>query len=80
MNRIVLRYKNLKTGEVSENGQVEIIDQDRLCYKIISRSKGAVGIRTISKDLLEEFYKLYQKKPDITANEARDIIMRSIRY
>lgn len=61
LNRIVMRYKNLKTGEVSENGQVEIIDQDRLCYKIISRSKEAVGIRTISKDLLEEFYKLYQK-------------------
>lgn len=34
LNRIVMRYKNLKTGEVSENGQVEIIDQDRLCYKI----------------------------------------------
>lgn len=74
LNRIVMRYKNLKTGEVSENGQVEIIDQDRLCYKIISRSKEAVGIRTISKDLLEEFYKLYQKKPDITANEARELL------
>ena len=27
--------KNLKTGELSENGQVEILDQDRLCYKVV---------------------------------------------
>lgn len=50
---------NLKIGDVSENGQIEILDEDRLCYKVISRSKGAYGIRTISKDLLREFYNLY---------------------
>ncbi len=66
--------KNLKTGELSENGQVEILDQDRLCYKVASRSKGAYGIRTISKDLLDEFYKLYTENPDIPANEARDLL------
>ena len=66
--------KNLKTGELSENGQVEILDQDRLCYKVASRSKGAYGIRTISKNLLDEFYKLYTEKPDIPANEARDLL------
>lgn len=66
--------KNLKIGEISENGQIEILDQDRLCYKVASRSKGAYGIRTISKDLLEEFYNLYVEKPNITANEARDLL------
>lgn len=66
--------KNLKTGELSENGQVEILDQDRLCYKVASRSKGTYGIRTISKDLLDEFYKLYTENPDIPANEARDLL------
>lgn len=66
--------RTLITGEVSENGQVEIIDQDRLCFKVVSRSKGAYGIRTISKDLLNEFFKLYIEKPNITANEARELL------
>ncbi len=64
----------MKIGDLSENGQIEILDQDRLCYKVASRSKGAYGIRTISKKLLAEFYRLYIEKPDITANEARDIL------
>lgn len=64
----------LKTGQISENGQIEIIDQDRLCFKVASRSKGAYGIRTISKDLLNEFLKLYIEKPNITANEARELL------
>jgi len=66
--------RTLITGEVSENGQIEIIDQDRLCFKVASRSKGAYGIRTISKDLLNEFFKLYIEKPNITANEARELL------
>lgn len=65
---------NLKTGDLSESGQIEILDQDRLCYKVASRSKGAYGIRTISKDLLEEFYKLYTENPNIAANEARELL------
>lgn len=69
-----MKYNGLKIGELSENGQVEIFDQDRLCYKVISRSKGAYGIRTISKGLLEEFYELYLERPNITANEARDLL------
>lgn len=64
----------LKTGQISENGQIEIIDQDRLCFKVASRSKGAYGVRTISKDLLNEFLKLYIEKPNITANEARELL------
>ncbi len=67
-------YNSLKIGDLSENGQVEIFDQDRLCYKVISRSKGAYGIRTISKKLLDEFYELYIERPDITANEARELL------
>lgn len=65
---------NLKIGDTSENGQVTIVDEDRLCYIVRSNSKGAIGLRTISKDLLGEFYNLYQRKSDITANEARDIL------
>lgn len=69
-----MRNNDLKIGELSENGQVEIFDQDRLCYKVISRSKGAYGIRTISKNLFEEFYKLYIEKPSLTADEARKLL------
>lgn len=65
---------NLKIGDTSENGQVTIVDEDRLCYIVRSNSKGAIGLKTISKDLLGEFYNLYQRKSDITANEARDIL------
>lgn len=64
----------LKIGDVSENSQVKIIDQDRLCYKVESRSKGAYGVRTISKKLLEEFYRLYLENPDVTADEARKLL------
>lgn len=66
--------KILKTGQVSENGQIEIKDQDRLCYKVASHNKGTHGIRTISKDLLNEFFNLYKKEPNITANEARELL------
>ena len=69
-----MEYRTLAIGEVSENGQVEIIDQDRLCLKVASHSKGAYGIRTISKDLLNEFFRLYIENPDITANEARELL------
>ncbi len=69
-----MENNGLKIGESSENGQVEIFDQDRLCYKVISRSKGAYGIRTISKSLLEEFYNLYIEKPYLTADEARKLL------
>ena len=69
-----MENKILATGQISENGQIEISDQDRLCYKVTSRSKGAYGIRTISKDLLNEFFKLYIEQPNITANEARELL------
>lgn len=62
----------LKIGDKSENGQITIIDEDRLCYIVKSNSKGAIGLRTISKSLLKEFYSLLIQQPDITANEARN--------
>lgn len=42
----------LRIGDVSDNGQVTIIDEDRLCYLVRSKSRGATGLRTISKTLL----------------------------
>lgn len=67
-----MKNYTLKIGDKSENGQITIIDEDRLCYLVKSNSKGAIGLRTISKSLLKEFYNLLIQQPDITANEARD--------
>ena len=45
---------NLKIGDYSDNGQITIIDEDKLCYLVRSTSRGASGLRTISKALLKE--------------------------
>ena len=47
--------KKLKPGDSSDNGQITIIAEDRLCYLVKSTSKGACGLRTISKSLLSEY-------------------------
>ncbi len=65
---------NLKIGDTSDNGQITIIDEDRLCYLVKSTSRGAYGLRTISKSLLDEYIDYFGKHPDATANEARDAL------
>ena len=61
----------LQIGDVSDNGQITIIDEDRLCYLVKSVSKGAVGLRTISKALLDEFVVYMRQHPEVPANEVR---------
>lgn len=61
----------LRIGDVSDNGQITIIDEDRLCYLVKSVSKGAVGLRTISKALLDEFVVYMRQYPEVPANEVR---------
>ena len=68
------KYINLKIGDVSDNGQIVIIDEDRLCYLVKSTSRGAYGLRTISKSLLGEYIDYFGKHPDATANDARDAL------
>lgn len=45
---------NLQIGDYSDNGQITIVDEDKLCYLVRSTSCGASGLRTISKALLKE--------------------------
>ena len=59
-------------GDVSENGQIRIIDEDRLCYIVESNSRGARGIRTISKQLLEEYVNYFRLYPDSSPEKARN--------
>lgn len=61
----------LRIGDMSENGQVTIVDEDRLCYLVKSVSKGAIGLRTISKALLMEFVEYMKQHPEVPANEVR---------
>ena len=67
-------FMNLKIGDISDNGQVTIVDEDRLCYLVKSESRGSVGIRTISKALLDEYVNYFSKKPYATANDAREAL------
>lgn len=64
----------LNIGDTSENGQIAIIDEDRLCYLVKSTSRGAFGIRIISKELLSEYVAYFAKHPNASANDARDAL------
>ena len=64
----------LCVGDVSPNGIVSIIDEDRLCYVVLNNSKGASGIRTISKSILNEFIDYIIAHPDKTPTEIRNEI------
>ena len=61
----------LQKGDISEDGSVRIVDIDRLCYLVESRSRGAIGLRTISKELLKEYIDYWSNHPNSTPNEAR---------
>lgn len=58
-------------GFKSLNGQVEILDSDLLCYVVKNISRGATGIRTISKSLLNEYVEYFDKHPNNNADQAR---------
>ncbi len=72
---MIMNIENiLRIGDVSDNGQVTIVDEDRLCYLVKSESRGAVGLRTISKALLGEYVHYFTENPDSNANTARDVL------
>lgn len=63
---------NLKIGDANIEGTVKILDEDRLCYRVLSTSKSSYGIRTISKTLLEEFVDYERNHPNSSSQKARD--------
>ncbi len=65
-------YIKLHKGDMSDNGQVTIVDEDRLCYVVRSESRGASGLRTIPKAILREFVDYLKGNPDAAPREARD--------
>lgn len=68
------QYTLLHKNDSSENGQIRIIDEDRLCYLVESTSKGAYGLRTISKSLLKEYIDYFEKHPDASSADARNAL------
>lgn len=64
----------LNIGDRSGNGQVTIVDEDRLCYIVRSNSKGAEGLRTISKRLLKEFFDYRINHLKSSANDVREAL------
>ena len=63
--------RKLQIGDMSDNGQITIVDEDRLCYIVKNENHGAVGLRTISKALLDEFVAYIKQHPDANGNEAK---------
>ena len=61
----------LKIGDQSDDGSVTIVGADRLCYQVRSVSRGAVGVRTISKKLLGEWVIAVKDDPTATAESLR---------
>ena len=57
---------------MSENGQIAIVDEDRLCYVVRSENRGASGLRTIPKAILVEFVNYLKGNPDAAPREARE--------
>lgn len=62
---------DLQIGDESADRSIVVVDEDRLCYRIKSISNGAVGIRTISKELLTEWVTAYKGTPNEAAEDVR---------
>ncbi len=65
---------NLRNGAKSADGKssVEIIDQDKFWYLVKNISRGASGVRTISKKFLEEFVAYFSVNPTVFAVNRRE--------
>ena len=64
----------LIVGMSDRDGMITVLDEDRLCYQVRSNSKGAVGVRTISKALLAEWVDAVAKNPNLTSSELREAL------
>lgn len=72
--RMIEDSEKLSVGDKSADMRVEIVDKDRLCYLVKTETRGTYGIRTISKQLLQEFVNYFRQHPKNSANEAREAL------
>lgn len=61
-------------GDKSTDGVIEILAKDSLCYQVRSVSRGATGVRTISRRLLEEWVSALKSNPNKSGGEIRDLL------
>ena len=66
--------EKLNIGDKSVDFQIEIVDEDRLCYLVKSENRGAYGVRTISKRLLQEYINYFKRNPESNATDARSML------
>ena len=66
--------KEFEIGDRSTDGVIEILAKDSLCYQIRSVSRGATGVRTISRRLLDEWVLALEANPDKSGGEIRDLL------
>ncbi len=66
--------EKLNIGDKSADLRIEIVDKDRLCYMVKVESRDSYGIRTISKQLLQEFVNYFRLHPQDSTNEAREAL------
>lgn len=64
--------EKLNVGDKSSDLKLEIVDKDRLCFLVKTERRGSYGVRTISKQLLQEFVEYFRKYPEMSANDARN--------
>lgn len=62
----------LHIGDKTSDDSLIVLDEDRLCYRVRSVSNGAVGVRTISRALLEEWIGAYRKSPNAASQAVRE--------
>ena len=66
--------KEFEIGDKSTDGVIEILAKDSLCYQVRSVSRGATGVRTISRRLLDEWVLALEANPDKSGGEIRDLL------
>ena len=58
----------------TEDGTLRVLDEDRLCYQVLSQTHSAKGVRTISKTLLSEWVEAVKDHPECGAGELRSML------
>ena len=66
--------KEFEIGDKSTDGVIEILAKDSLCYQVRSVSRGASGVRTISRRLLGEWVSALKENPGKSGAELRKLL------
>ena len=74
-NKPIRECDNLNIGDKSSDLKIEIVDKDRLCYLVKTKTGGGYRVQTIAKQLLQEFIDYFKRHPNHTATAAKNELM-----